>query len=57
MYAVISTVIGTCRILKAFDIYSVEGMNVQNISDKLQNKHEQMDFEGVEKELCLIISQ
>ena len=32
-------------------------MNVHYKSDKCPNKHEQIDFEGVEEELCLIISQ
>ena len=32
-------------------------MNVYKKSDKMLNKHEQIDFEGVEEELCLIVSQ
>ena len=32
-------------------------MNVNKKSDKLQNKHEQIDFQDVEEELCLIVSQ
>ena len=32
-------------------------MNVHEKSDKWPNKHEQIDFQGVEEELCFIVSQ
>ena len=40
-----------------WSILFLKRINVHKESDKWPNKYEQIDFDGVEAELCLIISQ
>ena len=37
-----------------FGLYYFKRMNVYNKRDKWPNEHEQIDFQGVDEELCLI---